>query len=129
MDWTTLDEMNKANGHYLRVAIRNQLKAAGMIPDLMAIREEIKRIDSLPDASRLSDGWQELRSEFVEYYALKIEVIGNLCAHEWQTETTGGLHMSGGDVWDDIHEETFCTKCGLNKMYLYAPSAPEPVTF
>ena len=28
------------------------------------------------------------------------------------TATTGGMHFTDGDVWDDIHEELMCLDCG-----------------
>lgn len=53
----------------------------------------------------------------------------SLCKHDWHTNTTGGMHFSGGEVWDDTTETTTCTKCGAVKHVDNRIEITEPVTF
>jgi hypothetical protein len=40
------------------------------------------------------------------------------------TYSTGSIHFTGGDVWDDIEDHLLCTRCGeeLDEMPGYHPS-------
>ena len=35
--------------------------------------------------------------------------------HTWVLETTGGMHFSQGETWDDIQERIVCRECGAEQ--------------
>ena len=38
------------------------------------------------------------------------------CNHEFELITTGGMHYSGDEVWDDIEDHYICRYCGAEKQ-------------
>lgn len=109
-----LDELNKA---YVRdvdswVEKRNELIELGNI-EIVRGQEYHKRADEyFAEADAI---WKEKESRWSECEEAE-DLVHSLykrlnCDHHF--EDMGGMHSSGGEVWDDIHP--VCIKCGLEE--------------